>query len=242
MQVIPVIDLSGGRVVHARRGQRELYQPLRSPLCAGSEPLAVVEGLLRLHPFEALYAADLDAIQGTGDNRSSLRALGNAFPGLSIWLDAGFADRAACCDWLATGNGQLVLGSEAQADAGLLEQLARASDADRIILSLDFRGDGFVGPPSLLQRVDLWPRRLIAMTLARVGSGEGPDLDRLRSLQASVAGRQLYAAGGVRHLSDLGRLAAMGVAGVLVASALHDGSLGPAELERARAGSFEGAS
>ena len=47
MQVIPVIDLSRGRVVHARRGQRELYQPLRSPLCVGSEPLAVVEGLLR---------------------------------------------------------------------------------------------------------------------------------------------------------------------------------------------------
>jgi len=242
MQVIPVIDLSGGRVVHARRGQRELYQPLRSSLCAGCEPLAVVEGLLQLHAFEVLYVADLDAIQGTGDNRSALRVIGRAFPGLSIWLDAGFADGAACRDWLTTGNGQLVLGSEAQADTALLEQLARSGDADRVILSLDFRGDGFVGPPALLRRVDLWPRRLIAMTLARVGSGEGPDLERLRSLQANAAGRQLYAAGGVRDLSDLRRLAMMGVAGVLVASALHDGSLGPAELERARAGSFEGAS
>ena len=242
MQVIPVIDLSGGRVVHARRGQRELYQPLRSNLCVGSEPLAVVEGLMRLHPFEALYVADLDAIQGKGDNRSALRAIGSAFPGLSIWLDAGFADEAACHDWLATGSGQLVLGSEAQADTDLLHQLTRSADADRVILSLDFRGDGFVGPPALLQQVELWPRRLIAMTLARVGSGEGPDLDRLLSLQAVARGRKIHAAGGVRHLSDLGRLAAMGVAGVLVASALHDGSLGPAELERARAGSFEGAS
>ena len=242
MQVIPVIDLSGGRVVHARRGQRELYQPLQSPLCAGSEPLAVVEGLLRLHSFEALYVADLDAIQDKGSHRAALTALGNAFPDLSIWLDAGFADEAACRDWLATGHGQLVLGSEAQADAGLLEQLARSGDADRVILSLDFRGDGFVGPPALLQRVDLWPHRLIAMTLARVGSGEGPDLERLRSLQANAAGREIYAAGGVRHLSDLARLAAMGVAGALVASALHDGSLGPAALERARAGRFEGAS
>jgi len=242
MQVIPVIDLSQGRVVHARRGQRELYQPLCSPLCAGSEPLAVVEGLLRLHPFEALYAADLDAIQGKGDNRSALRAIGSAFPGLSIWLDAGFAGEAACRDWLAAGSGPLVLGSEAQADTALLEQLSRSRDADRVVLSLDFRGDGFVGPPALLQRVDLWPSRLIAMTLAKVGSGEGPDLDRLHSLQTSGAGREIYAAGGVRHLSDLGRLAAMGVAGVLVASALHDGSLGPAELERARAGRFEGAS
>src|SRR5204862_103111 len=114
--------------------------------------------------------------------------------------------------------------------------------AMQVIPVIDFRGEGFVGPPALLQRVELWPRRLIAMTLARVGSGEGPDLDRLLSLQAVARGRKIHAAGGVRHLSDLGRLAAMGVAGVLVASALHDGSLGPAELERARAGSFEGAS
>ena len=242
MQVIPVIDLSSGRVVHARRGQRELYQPLRSCLCAGSEPLAVVEGLLRQHPFEALYAADLDAIQGKGSNRSALSALGGAFPDLSIWLDAGFADEAACRDWLATGNGELVLGSEAQADAGLLEQLARSGDADRVILSLDYRGDRLLGGAVLQDTVAHWPERVIVMTLARVGSGEGPDLERLRTLQASAAGREIYAAGGVRHLSDLGRLAAMGVAGVLVASALHDGSLGPAELERARAGSFEGAS
>jgi phosphoribosylformimino-5-aminoimidazole carboxamide ribotide isomerase len=242
MQIIPVIDLSRGRVVHARRGQRDLYQPVRSLLCAGSEPLAVVEGLLRLHPFASLYVADLDAIQGSGDNRAALLALRGTFPGLSIWLDAGFADEAACRDWLATDDGQLVLGSEAQPDGALLERLTRSGDADRTVLSLDFRGDGFVGPPALLQRSDLWPRRLIAMTLARVGSGEGPDLDRLRSLQAVAAGRELHAAGGVRDLSDLGRLAAIGVAGVLVASALHDGSLGRAELDAAKAGRFEGAS
>src|SRR5258705_71445 len=126
MQVIPVTGLSGGRVVHARRGQRELYQPLRSGLCAGSEPLVVVEGLLRLHPFEALYVADLDAIQGTGDNLSALQSIGAGFPNLSIWLDAGFADAAACRGWLAAGSGQLVLGSEAQADTGPLEQLSRS--------------------------------------------------------------------------------------------------------------------
>ncbi|HQS46207.1 MAG TPA: histidine biosynthesis protein, partial [Xanthobacteraceae bacterium] len=32
MQVIPVIDLKGGRVVHARQGARHLYAPIVSPL------------------------------------------------------------------------------------------------------------------------------------------------------------------------------------------------------------------
>ena len=68
------------------------------------------------------------------------------------------------------------------------------------------------------------------MTLARVGSGEGPDLARLRQIMAKNAGRQLYAAGGVRDLDDLKGLSDAGAAGVLVASALHDGRIGPDAL------------
>ena len=36
------------------------------------------------------------------------------------------------------------------------------------------------------------------MTLARVGAGGGPDLERLRALRAVAPGKRLYAAGGVR--------------------------------------------
>ena len=46
------------------------------------------------------------------------------------------------------------------------------------------------------------------MTLARVGSGGGPDLDRLRALRRMAPGKRLYAAGGVRGADDLHDLAA----------------------------------
>ena len=68
------------------------------------------------------------------------------------------------------------------------------------------------------------------MTLARVGSGEGPDLARLRQIMVKNPGRRLYAAGGVRDLDDLKGLNDAGAAGVLVASALHDGRIGPDAL------------
>src|SRR5215203_2024938 len=53
-----------------------------------------------------------------------------------------------------------------------------AIDGGDAILSLDFRGEDFVGPPSLLDDPSLWPCAVIAMTLARVGTSTGPDLLR----------------------------------------------------------------
>ena len=38
MKLIPVIDLKAGEVVHARRGDRDNYRPIVSPLCRGSRP------------------------------------------------------------------------------------------------------------------------------------------------------------------------------------------------------------
>ncbi len=82
MDVIPVIDLKGGQVVHARQGQRDAYQPLATPLSAGSAPRDVVAGLLRLYPFRTLYVADLDAIAGSGDHVAALEEIATLHPGL----------------------------------------------------------------------------------------------------------------------------------------------------------------
>jgi len=82
----------------------------------------------------------------------------------------------------------------------------------------------------LLAKPQLWPEQLIVMTLGRVGSGAGPDLARLAEIRALAGARRLYAAGGVRNGADLAALANAGAAGVLVASALHDGRLDVADL------------
>ena len=122
-----------------------------------------------------------------------------------------------------------MLGSESQKNTETLESLL--GDGGRIILSLDFKGGRFLGSPDILERPDIWPRRIIAMTLDRVGGAEGPDLGRLGQLMAAAPGDEVFAAGGVRHLEDLIALARLGVSGVLTASALHDGRLGRPEIE-----------
>jgi phosphoribosylformimino-5-aminoimidazole carboxamide ribotide isomerase len=167
VEIIPVIDLKSGVVVRARMGERASYRPIETALSPTSEPLDVVRGLLSVYSFATLYIADLDAIERAGDNDAAIRQLRGEFPPVQFWVDRGIADRRAAEDWLDTELGHLVLGSESLLDAGLARHFA----ADpRMILSLDFRGATFQGPPALLAEPDDWPHRVIVMTLARVVS------------------------------------------------------------------------
>jgi uncharacterized protein related to proFAR isomerase len=216
MDVIPVIDVRHGVAVHARQGQRDQYRPLETRLAQGSDPVAVARGFLSLFQFPAIYVADLDGIEGRGRDERLAARLTAALPGVEFWIDAGSSTGA-----VVSSAGRLaVIGSESLAGDAALKALHDAAPG-RFALSLDFRGESFVGPPALLDDAALWPECVIVMTLARVGAGEGPDLQRLAAIVARAGTRRVYAAGGVRHLADLEALCDAGAAGALVATALH---------------------
>ncbi len=216
------MDLMGGCVVHAKRGDRQAYQPLQSSRVAGCAPDAVADALIALTSARRLYIADLDAIRGQASHAAVVGELARRHPEVEIWLDAGFVDaEAALAVCLASGV-RPVLGSESLTDPAAFRLLAEAGLP--AVLSLDHRNGQFMGA-AWLQDPAVWPERVIAMELARVGSGEGPALDLMRRLSASRPDVQWVAAGGVRGADDLAVLAREGVAAVLVASALHDGRL-----------------
>lgn len=230
MDIIPVIDLKGGQVVRAERGARDSYAPIKTGLAASSRPADVVAGFLALHDFPVIYIADLDAIERRGSHEDEIRALEAAYPNVLFWIDAGISDDKAARALLASCRSSLVLGSENLLDSGLC---AAHADDSRVLLSLDFRGDAFQGPRDLLHEPSFWPGRVIVMTLAKVGSHEGPDLARLKEIVAKAGARRcVYAAGGLRGGDDLISLDELGVRGVLVASALHDGRLDHETLKR----------
>nr|WP_281379546.1 HisA/HisF-related TIM barrel protein [Ancylobacter tetraedralis] len=222
------MDLMGGAVVHARRGARDAYRPIETPLCAGSAPHDVADALLRLAPFRTLYVADLDAIAGRDGHDEVLGELASRHPGLALWVDAGEAEADRVARRAVHGPGRPVVGSETMAD---LEQGRAALAVAGAVFSLDFGPEGPRGPTVLHADSHLWPEAVIVMTLARVGAGEGPDYARLGAVIARAGARRVYAAGGVRHAEDLARLADLGCAGVLLASALHDGRLARREIE-----------
>ena len=237
MRVIPVIDLKGGTAVHAVRGKRERYRPLRSEIAAGSNPVRVtraVRGALRL---DELYVADLDAIAGGPAQHEVLSALARE---ARVMVDAGVAGVAAVRLLHGLGAARVVIGTETLADLSALERLRAELPDAPLVLSLDVRAGRVLSPDAELSRLGAAEalarlrhsgvREVIVLDLARVGSGAGPDVELVRALATRFPELELLAGGGVRDARDLRALAEAGAAGALVATALHGGAIGPDEL------------
>jgi len=228
MELIPVVDLMGGVVVRGVRGDRARYRAIESALCAGSDPATVACKLVSHCAAATLYVADLDAIMGTSPQWTALERVLAALPhGVVLWLDAGFATaKAALAAQQRLGQDRVapVFGTESLVD--------RASAADCLalpgaVLSLDSRGGCALDPAGLHGAPGLWPARVVAMALDQVGADAGPDLAGVARLRAARAGLRVYGAGSIRDGADLDAARAAGAAGWLVASALHDGRIGP---------------
>ena len=221
--------MKDGLAVAARQGKRRDYQPLASPLCPQPDPAAVIRAYLSVFPFRTFYIADLNAIGENGNNHALITRMLEAHRGISLWIDSGADpflddDSARFRDRVCN-----VLGSETGLSIDQLDHYTRKSDC---ILSLDYRDGALLGDPDLPAQPSRLPQRVIIMNLERVGSHAGPDLERVRALLRRLPGKQLYAAGGVRNTEDLRLLAALGVHGALIASALHDKTITSEHLQQ----------
>lgn len=230
MRLIPVVDLMHGVAVRAQRGERSTYRPLVSRLVEGHEPVAVATALCRACASATLYVADLDAIVEGRPQAETIAALLAALPGVELWLDAGFADPAAAAALrtrlgAAAARVRPVFGSESLASRAALEACLPTPDAG--ILSLDRRGAQRLDAAGAWDTPECWPCQVIVMTLERVGSDAGPDLQTLAALRARSPATRFIGAGGVRDATDLRRARDSGAEAWLVASALHDGRLSP---------------
>ena len=229
MRIVPVVDLKGGIVVHARRGQRADYAPLRSPLVDGCEPVAVARALCGVARANTLYVADLDAIDGAPADVETLSALSAV---ADVWVDAGATTRARADELTGAGATRNIVGTESL-DPGAVDDM----DIPPRLLSVDLRDGKLISPRAELSGREaaaaaplataLGVREVLVIDLARVGSGSGPPLEAVAELAAALPGVAIYAGGGVRDEGDLRALEGAGAAGALVATALHEGRITP---------------
>jgi phosphoribosylformimino-5-aminoimidazole carboxamide ribotide isomerase len=133
----------------------------------------------------------------------------------------------------------VIAGLETLADPDVLRDLL--SSKESILVSLDLKAGApltpyarwrATPPDGIAQEIiDLGYQRLLLLDLARVGTGAGTGTDDLyQSILCRNPMVQLFVGGGVKTREDLLRLRARGVAGVLLASALHDGTITRADL------------
>ena len=229
-----MIDLLNGTVVHAQQGQRQHYQPIQSVLSASSDVFSIVGGLLKLYPFRTIYIADIDAITNDGNHFEQIELLSGLYPQVNWWVDNGVHNINARILYAPQANIRVVLGSE---NIHTLQDYRAISYAyqSRHVLSLDMLNDKELGAAELHNTGLYWPDDAICMTLNNVGSNAGPDLARLQALiQLNLMRKKpanLFAAGGVANIEDLQALTNLGLAGVLVATALHNGSINTNDLQ-----------
>jgi phosphoribosylformimino-5-aminoimidazole carboxamide ribotide isomerase len=240
VKIIPVIDVLEGRVVHAVRGRRKEYQPLKSNLCASTEPVDVAVALKALG-FGELYVADLDAITRGQANFSIFKNIADK-TGLELMVDAGVDDLKKAESVLESHVSKVIIGTETLPSVSLVAEAVELFGSEKVVVSLDLMGNrvnsGFElgalkDPVALLREFqEAGVSQIIVLDLARVGSGEGVNMPFLKKVLRNSKAK-VFVGGGVRDVKDLVELKALGVFGVLVATALHSGKISLKELRRA---------
>jgi phosphoribosylformimino-5-aminoimidazole carboxamide ribotide isomerase len=243
-QIIPVIDFLDGHVVHAVGGRRAYYQPIQSRLHASSEPIPMARAIRAALGFHTLYFADLDAIAGLPPRLDIYRELVAAR--FHLWVDAGVRDAATVAPLLELDPAftTIVAGLETMVGPRELAKIVQIAGADRVVFSLDL----FEERPRLaasaawgtedsyeLARaaIDCGVQNLLILDLARVGTGRGlGSLDLIARIRGTRPSVQLTAGGGISSIEEVLEVRDAGASGVLIGSAIHDGRIGPRELER----------
>ena len=180
MRIVPVLDLKGGIVVHARRGQRADYAPLRSPLVDGCEPVAVARALCAAVPDAAAVRRRPRRARGRAGRRGDAGGLASV---AEIWVDAGATtpERAAALRAPAPRAT-----SSAPSRSGPRRRRRTASDGPPLVLSVDLRDGRLISPrPALAGR-----EPAAAAPLATSARGARAAGDRSRPRRAAAPGRR----------------------------------------------------
>jgi len=238
MRLIPVLDVLSRRAVGAVGGNRAHYQPLRSILHEGSDPVATALAFRDRLGLRELYLADLDAIAGAAPAVGLYRSLADL--GLALWVDAGLKDAEYVPTLLDAGVSTIVAGLETLRSPADLAAICRHADPSRVVFSLDLRhgaplGSWNIDDPLDIARtaVNAGAERILTLDLAQVGTNHGVRIGSLINfIQSGYPDVELSLGGGVRGVADLRKLAAHGIAAVLVASALHDGRIGREDCQK----------
>lgn len=228
MEVIPAIDLKGGRCVRLYQGdfQRETV--------FSADPLAVAmdwqeQGAPRLH------LVDLDgAAAGTPANQPVIAAIA-ARLSIPVQVGGGVRDRDTADRLLAAGAQRVVIGTAAIENPDLVANLCRDYGGDRVVVAVDAR-NGWVAIKGWTessqvtaldlarQMAELGVPRLLYTDIARDGTLTAPNFAATAALAAQT-GLAVQASGGVSTLEHIRELAQTGVEGAIVGTALYRGTL-----------------
>ena len=228
MDVIPAIDLRGGRCVRLYQGdyaQEEVF---------GTDPVALA---LRWQEEGAtfLHVVDLDgAASGEPANLDAIRAIVEAV-NVPVEVGGGIRDMKKADTLAEYGVSRLVLGTAAVENPDFLAAMLERYGAERVAVSVDAR-DGWAAVRGWLQSshiraLDLMQQMaaigvscLEYTDISRDGTLTEPNFEGVMEAVNNVSAH-IIAAGGIANARHLERLAGLGVDGAIVGTALYTGAV-----------------
>lgn len=229
--LLPAIDLRGGRVVRLVRGdfaQETVY---------GDDPAETAAGFVDAGA-RWLHVVDLDGARDPGQRQLDVVATIVARVGerARVEVAGGLRDDAAVDRALRAGAARAVVGTAALADPAFVRRLVAEHGAERVCVALDVRdglavghgwvpGAGAIAVEDVLATLaDAGVTTFEVTAIDRDGTLEGPDLPLLARLVAAGRGA-IVASGGISTLDDLRTVRNLGCSGAIVGRALYEGRL-----------------
>jgi phosphoribosylformimino-5-aminoimidazole carboxamide ribotide isomerase len=235
MELIPAIDLLGGKVVRLARGDYGAVTDY------GDDPVAVAlawqeQGATRLH------LVDLEAARDGARSQAAVIERIVAAVDIPCQVAGGIRDARIVASLLGGGVDRVVMGTALIRDPDLGGTLIDRWGARRIVAAVDVRdgralGDGWTDPAAGAPAMDLIVRLTASGVLTfavtaieRDGLLNGPDMHLLAQAAVAAGGPdRVIASAGVSSLDDIRALAAAGYAGAILGRALYEGRVVLAE-------------
>ena len=238
-RIIPVIDILNSKAVHAIKGERTKYKPLISELFQSSDPIEIIKILNHKYNFKEIYLADLDAIIKRKPNYEIISKI-SKFKNLKIILDPGIVKSEDILKFSRFNIKKLILGLETINSFEVIRDSLKIFGIDKIIISVDmFKGkiitkirDLMNESPlnTILKLNNLGVRELILLDLFRVGQKLGGIPPLYLKIRDAFDG-DILVGGGIKNLNDLSNYNRENFSGVLIATALYDGSINIEKLK-----------
>lgn len=241
MQLIPAIDLRGGRVVRLRQGDygRETRYD--------DDPLALAKRYADAGAA-LIHVVDLDSARSGGEaNLATIEHLCNELD-IDIQTGGGVRSRKDFRRRIDAGAARVVIGSLCVREPATVSDWLGAANGERIVAGLDVKqgSDGGWWPRaagwtesgseelfSLLEGlVDAGLKHLLCTDIERDGMFAGPSVALYRSIGERFPSLDVQASGGIGSGEDLAEVAWTGVAGCIVGRALLEGRVALSEVSQ----------
>ena len=233
MDVLPAIDLRGGRCVRLTQGDYD-RETVFDDDPAGVARRWVDAGARRLH------VVDLDgARDGVRSNADAVTAILDAVD-IPVQLGGGVRTEADAMQLVNLGVDRVIFGTAAIEAPEQVANAVKSVGEDHVIFGVDAK-DGMVQTRGWLeqstvsaaelaqQMVDIGVRRFIYTDTSRDGTLSHPNFTAVADLKQNLR-YPIVVAGGISSIDDLVQLAELGAEGAITGMAIYSGAI---DLKRA---------